>query len=1274
MSAIWTNHLLQVYNRAGALIAETGNIISAKGGGAWMEAGEDGEVVIPFVDAAANSLIPGVAYRFRVSVVNQVALTTHVICDCLFEKREIRKGKTSDGGDYLQVVASGRDLIAELAYRRVDQPVISAIIHGQGVSPDTTAGSDPVLILSPEDVGRWAENELVGYTIALADGRNYSTVVANEGTYVRFDPPWPDIVAGLDPPADNQAYRFYGLEPTPTSGNDTDLKQIMQYAPAWSFSQTSEQSTTEGTYHSPVGENVLRMLQLTSAQSGEYFWREPGARRIHWSATKPENGHPQFGGVVTLVLPEDPAAVAGDWQYAIIQPGTVFTYETTDRVTRVRPYGAGSGGQQLTLRDLPDDFVEEEGFTLDDQYLIYDAGEADGDYVSRDIRWPELAPANDTREAKEVAAKALYYSAIGWLKQHNTAPRQVKCRVVSHVPLYPVRTVMVDAANDGIFPTSYNILSVKAVLMGEGEGLFYDLELSTSESPELSDERIIAQAWRLVNAQSSHSAALPVNTRFFDQTKETTRKFNVVYGLPEFNVALYGADRSGATDSTEAFRNAAAAAALVGYGRITAGPGNYLLRYADVDAETAALLTIPQNVEFVGAGKATVFTFAGDGAASYTIDDGHYAGIRLMGNNRVEGFVINGNRDNITLSGDKIFYGLYCEPGSSNIIIRDVEVHSIPSSGSGKESFGITTRAGCHDIEIDSCHVHDCNGTGFSLSADNPLPGVEGNNGGARINLRNSTAVRCTWQGVSAYAVEHGSIADCRFLENERVGINLEWVRHFTVTDCESAYNTQNGFRVLGRSESVILGESYIHGNGATAELSISAGGYHRQIDGNDAVGMSGVVVLRNVRVERYSDEFGESGGSVHHLQIRTREQQDGETLYADHSYPQVILDSDNAENWNITGWPFHEEEPTLRVLPPGVEYRRARAIGRLLIGRVDEFDATGTITSVEPYAGDDAEGRNPLTITSSTQGAALNSDLIIPPNRLIRLRVRFKVTQPTGATWDNPDVWGINFTRTSGFGGSAAAIRIASVRDDDEWQYGEVVGRTGAGRYRVGVFYSRRSSAASTPGQVHIDWISVEELASDHDQSDGAFIGGRWVEIVDDEPQEGTVHPQFTYLRRRPVAGQPLGWIGAHNGGGTYGDLVAVTANTRVNPENLNVITVNDVSDLKPGDYITIAGATRRDEIGDTSKFNIVHIDAANNVYLDTPPKETLTGAAVEFAPPTVLKLFPPGDSQFLTELALGSEEGIVFPRDEGDTRLVRLKVVDGYLRPYARIPAPDE
>lgn len=516
----WAAAQLRLYDGNDNLVADHALILEAAGGTAWHEIGGEQYVVIPWTSNGDFGLYAN-DRRVYVTVVNTLANTTHVICDFVIENCAVEERKAANGDAQVKALrVSGRDRIKTLSEIPAKMRHISKFRQAIWAA---TAITETTLQMHAADIAAHPTGSLIGWTLELRDG-NWSEIVGHTaGGLLTIDPPWQvnaDDETADPPPA--QSWRVYGAALTETTGDYTDLKLAMREVigtrGGWGLDAQGYQSTQNGSFVATNDYSILRALQSIAAQTGEHFVRTPGTKKIRWRRDIPPATHPQYGNMILLSVPFDhtPTSI---W-YAHILPGQRLYRDTTERVTRVRPSGGGSGDEMLTLRDLPDGFTAAAGFTISGEYLISNAAEAGLLEISKDLRFTSIAGASDNPDSRELAAQALYRAALYWLREHDSARYILDCEVQTSIPIPAVTQV---AVNLGGLTTEGNPIYIGMFVlestpqMKTDGSVTYRLKLSDKKAPVLTDERLIAEAIRDTDTQIFTYSAPQRNSRKLDK-------------------------------------------------------------------------------------------------------------------------------------------------------------------------------------------------------------------------------------------------------------------------------------------------------------------------------------------------------------------------------------------------------------------------------------------------------------------------------------------------------------------------------------------------------------------------------------------------------------------------------------------------------------------------------------------------------------------------------------------------------------------------------------
>jgi parallel beta-helix repeat protein len=168
-----------------------------------------------------------------------------------------------------------------------------------------------------------------------------------------------------------------------------------------------------------------------------------------------------------------------------------------------------------------------------------------------------------------------------------------------------------------------------------------------------------------------------------------------------FNVLDFGADRTGATETRQAFVDACTAIAAAGSGTLFVPDGTYLV---DTDSYADAI-NLPSNCHLMMAAGAVIQL------AELGAEDNNHAIFRVSAktNVKITGGKIIGRRTGPS-SGEHGF-GIYILNGSTNVIVEDVEI--IDQWGDG---IYIGTTAPSSNIRIRNCVIDNCRRDAITLT------------------------------------------------------------------------------------------------------------------------------------------------------------------------------------------------------------------------------------------------------------------------------------------------------------------------------------------------------------------------------------------------------------------------------------------------------------------------------------------------------------------------------------------------------------------------------
>jgi hypothetical protein len=257
---------------------------------------------------------------------------------------------------------------------------------------------------------------------------------------ISVDPPIPFGGLGYDYYLISTDYR------TPTT---SDVDDVIDYA-GWELTvQGGGAGTQPGTSHPAAMMTVFDLLNSMSDITGEW-WRpklpasgtDGPLREIEWRQTSDNSG-------ITLVMPSQVNALTRftDDDYGIIES---FTREYDDnRVGKIYATGGGSGGDAISLLDLPDGYDVGAGWTLTRDYvsgvaaLAYNATVAALAPVvrSENVSFPNISPEGISEAAREQTAIQLLDAAKEYLLARNEAFRFYNITAVCHRDIQVGQTI-----------------------------------------------------------------------------------------------------------------------------------------------------------------------------------------------------------------------------------------------------------------------------------------------------------------------------------------------------------------------------------------------------------------------------------------------------------------------------------------------------------------------------------------------------------------------------------------------------------------------------------------------------------------------------------------------------------------------------------------------------------------------------------------------------------------------------------------------------------------
>lgn len=230
--------------------------------------------------------------------------------------------------------------------------------------------------------------------------------------------------------------------------SSTDIDDIMDYAPSgWSYTTTGTGSSTRsstGSYHASRGDNVFELLIAASKRSGDIFRLSaysPPAKTVAWLATPDSSG-------VTLRMPATPTTYDGSTTVGIIF-SLVEESDVKERITGIRPYGAGLGGGRLDITGISssDTGADPSGYTTTfaSNLIVNTTLESSLGYPKRVDMDLSHIQANEPTNATQLttAAVQIWNEAIKTLQERDSSKKfyRITCNVAAD--LRPGQTVSV---------------------------------------------------------------------------------------------------------------------------------------------------------------------------------------------------------------------------------------------------------------------------------------------------------------------------------------------------------------------------------------------------------------------------------------------------------------------------------------------------------------------------------------------------------------------------------------------------------------------------------------------------------------------------------------------------------------------------------------------------------------------------------------------------------------------------------------------------------------
>lgn len=223
-----------------------------------------------------------------------------------------------------------------------------------------------------------------------------------------------------------------------------DVGAIMAYAPsAWSGWDASvggyiKDRTADGTMAAFAGELVLSALIKLTKSSGESF-RLGAGRTLEWLQSDGTAGSFESAGIRATNNTGSARQAANPLTCLIVS--LTQTQDTNDLVTRVYPYGAGSGPGRVSLVNAT--LTMPTGYTLHaaDNYIVCDTPDA-ANRIERVLAFKDVAPFDALTADTEETCNALAQAALTWLQRHSSTQRYYRLEVAGLKELVKVGTTI----------------------------------------------------------------------------------------------------------------------------------------------------------------------------------------------------------------------------------------------------------------------------------------------------------------------------------------------------------------------------------------------------------------------------------------------------------------------------------------------------------------------------------------------------------------------------------------------------------------------------------------------------------------------------------------------------------------------------------------------------------------------------------------------------------------------------------------------------------------
>ena len=207
------------------------------------------------------------------------------------------------------------------------------------------------------------------------------------------------------------------------TGTTQALPTLLQYTgltgvtPAWTVDTTGHAETSKDVLLTFAGESVLEALIRVAEVTGDHFTLGAG-RTVKWF------WEADFVNASSIIRCErattNAKAMESNHEIAILLdcPRVIDTY---DLVTRLYPYGGGSGDDRISLKHLPSTKTAPTNYYLDrtNNYLSRPAATNQYGLVEREEVWGDINAETENAAGREAAALKLFDAAFEHLKRFS---------------------------------------------------------------------------------------------------------------------------------------------------------------------------------------------------------------------------------------------------------------------------------------------------------------------------------------------------------------------------------------------------------------------------------------------------------------------------------------------------------------------------------------------------------------------------------------------------------------------------------------------------------------------------------------------------------------------------------------------------------------------------------------------------------------------------------------------------------------------------------------